>query len=273
MVLIQQHGAELVHAFWGAILHGAVPSIMPYLTEKLSPEQYRNDLASLIKVTRPAAVVTYPEFEERGAERRQDRETRCGGLSSRGGRMRRLPLAQPRHRVRRGGADDLALLQHSSGTTGLQKGVALSHRAIINQLEAYASALRLNSADVIVSWLPLYHDMGLIAGFLLPILSGMPLVLSSPFDWVRAPWRLLDAVSRYRGTLSWLPNFAYNFSAQKIRDRNLEGMDLSSWRAVINCSEPVRWKAIASFLSASSSTACDGRRFRRAMPWPRTSLG
>ena len=93
---------------------------------------------------------------------------------------------------------------------------------------------------MIVSWLPLYHDMGLIAGFLLPILSGIPLVLGSPFDWVRAPWRLLDAVSRYRGTLSWLPNFAYNFSAQKIRDRNLEGVDLSSWRAVINCSEPVR---------------------------------
>jgi acyl-CoA synthetase (AMP-forming)/AMP-acid ligase II len=83
--------------------------------------------------------------------------------------------------------------------------------------------------------------MGLIAGFLQPILLNVPLVLMSPFDWVRAPYKLLQAVSRYHGTISWLPNFAFNFCAQKIRDRHLEGVDLSSWRAVINCSEPVRY--------------------------------
>jgi fatty-acyl-CoA synthase len=96
---------------------------------------------------------------------------------------------------------------------------------------------------VIVSWLPLYHDMGLIAGFLLPILSGIPVVMMSPFEWVRAPHKLLQAVSTYKGTISWLPNFAYNFCAQKIRDRQLEGVDLSSWRLVINCSEPMRWES------------------------------
>ena len=110
----------------------------------------------------------------------------------------------------------------------------------MNQIEAYREAIHLSAEDVIVSWLPLYHDMGLIAGFLMPILTGVPLVLMSPFDWVRAPQRLFQAVSQYRGTLTWLPNFAYNFCAQKIRDRHLEGVDLSSWRAVINCSEPVR---------------------------------
>ena len=101
---------------------------------------------------------------------------------------------------------------------------------------------------MIVSWLPLYHDMGLIAGFLMPVLEGMPLVLMSPFDWVRAPYRLLQAVSKYRGTLSWLPNFAYNFCAQKIRDRDLEGVDLSSWRAISNCSEPMAWRSHQMFL-------------------------
>lgn len=100
---------------------------------------------------------------------------------------------------------------------------------------------------MIVSWLPLYHDMGLIAGFLLPIFYGIPLVLMSPFDWVRAPYRLMQSVSKYKGTLSWLPNFAYNFCAQKIRDRHLEGVDLSTWRAVINCSEPVRWESHLAF--------------------------
>jgi fatty-acyl-CoA synthase len=130
-------------------------------------------------------------------------------------------------------------LQHSSGTTGLQKGVALSHQAVFNQLDSYSPVLGLNEKDIIVSWLPLYHDMGLIAGFIMPIISGVPLILLSPFDWVRAPYKLMQAISTYHGTLAWLPNFAYNFCAQKIRDRDLEGVDLSSWRAVINCSEPI----------------------------------
>jgi acyl-CoA synthetase (AMP-forming)/AMP-acid ligase II len=85
--------------------------------------------------------------------------------------------------------------------------------------------------------------MGLIAGFIIPILSGLSLVLMSPFDWVRAPFKLLRSITKYRGTLTWLPNFAYNFCAQKIRDRHIEGVDLSSLRAVINCSEPVRWES------------------------------
>jgi acyl-CoA synthetase (AMP-forming)/AMP-acid ligase II len=89
--------------------------------------------------------------------------------------------------------------------------------------------------------------MGLIAGFLMPILSGIPLVLMSPFDWVRAPYKLLQSISKYRGTLTWLPNFAYNFCAQKIRDRHIEDVDLSSLRGVINCSEPVRWEIILFF--------------------------
>jgi acyl-CoA synthetase (AMP-forming)/AMP-acid ligase II len=89
--------------------------------------------------------------------------------------------------------------------------------------------------------------MGLIAGFVMPVMRRVPLVLMSPFEWVRAPYRLPQAVARYRGTLSWLPNFAFNFCAQKVRDRDLEGVDLSSWRAVINCSEPMRWESHAAF--------------------------
>jgi fatty-acyl-CoA synthase len=125
--------------------------------------------------------------------------------------------------------------------------VALSHRAVHNQLEHYRKELLIDENDVVVSWLPLYHDMGLIACFLMPILLGIPLVLLSPFDWVRAPHRLMQAVSKYNGTLSWLPNFAYNFCAQKVRDRDLEGIDLSTWRAVTNCSEPMRHESHMAF--------------------------
>lgn len=245
VILILQHGEDLVFSFWGAILYGAVPSIMPFLTEKLQPEQYRADLATLIAVTRPRGIVTYPEFEAevRAAVKDEAMVSAIVVTSTVPGTEEAALgawIGAPK-------SDDVVLLQHSSGTTGLQKGVALSHRAVLNQLEAYGAVLGLTGADVVVSWLPLYHDMGLIAGFIMPILSGIPLVLSSPFDWIRAPYRLLQSVSKYNGTLSWLPNFAFNFCAQKIRDRDLQGVNLSSWRAVINCSEPVRWESHRKF--------------------------
>ncbi|MCC7361776.1 MAG: AMP-binding protein [Anaerolineales bacterium] len=246
VVLILQHGPQLAFAFWGAILGGQVPTIMPFLTEKLAPEKYRQELAALVAITRPAAIVTYPEFapEVAAALGPQSLVRRVLIADDITPDTTSDPGALPG--LRRATAD-LALLQHSSGTTGLQKGVALSHQAVFNQLAAYTAALRLAPDDVIASWLPLYHDMGLIAGFVMPVAAGVPLVLLSPFDWVRAPYRLMQAVSHYRGTLTWLPNFAFNFCAQKTRDRDLQGVDLSSWRAVINCSEPMRAESHAAF--------------------------
>ena len=234
IIIILQHGESLVYAFWGAVLHGALPSILPWLTEKLAPEKYRADLAALVALTQPAAIVTYPEFA---------------------GEVRSLPVGHPTILVAtdinpispdwqtlggmRRAPEDLALLQHSSGSTGLQKGVALSHQAIFNQLNAYAAAIDLNPArDVIASWLPLYHDMGLIASFLMPVLLRVPVLLLSPFDWVRAPVKLLQVISAHQATLTWLPNFAFNFMAQKIRDRDLTGVRLDSMRLFVNCSEP-----------------------------------
>ncbi|HTX90157.1 MAG TPA: AMP-binding protein [Anaerolineales bacterium] len=247
VILILQQGIDLLYAYFGAVLHGAIPSIMPFLTEKLLPERYRADLASLVSVTQPTAIVTYPDFESevRAALKPGEDSVKAVLISNQVdgpcepdfaslGGLRRSP-------------EDIVLLQHSSGTTGLQKGVALSHQAVINQLNSYSRAIRLDSKDVFVSWLPLYHDMGLIACWLMPVLLGYPLVIMSPFEWVRAPYRLMQAISKYKGTLSWLPNFAYNFCAQKVRDRDLEGVDLSSWRAISNCSEPMRWDSHQAF--------------------------
>jgi acyl-CoA synthetase (AMP-forming)/AMP-acid ligase II len=245
IILILQHGEELVYSYFGVVIHGAIPSIMPFLTEKLSPERYRADLSALISVTKPAAILTYAEFEDEVHAALEDTGPVRAVIVADNVKEREVDVASWNGLMRR--PEDVALLQHSSGTTGLQKGVALSHQAVFNQLDAYGKALGLNEQDVIVSWLPLYHDMGLIAGFLLPILAGIPLVLMSPFDWVRAPYKLMVSVSQYRATLTWLPNFAYNFCAQKIRDRHLEGVDLSSWRAIINCSEPVRAESHESF--------------------------
>lgn len=246
VLLILQHSLDMAYAYFAAILYGAVPSIMPFLTEKLLAERYRADLEALLEVTKPRVVVTYKEFDHEVAATIGSRNNEIRIIIA-GDKVGSVPIDYSLLGGLHRSPSDVVLLQHSSGTTGLQKGVALSHQAVINQLETYGEAIRLNDQDVIVSWLPLYHDMGLIACWLLPIIKGIPLVLMSPFDWVKAPYRLFQAVSKYRGTLSWLPNFAFNFCAHKVRDRYLEGVDLSSWRSIINCSEPMRWESMNAF--------------------------
>jgi acyl-CoA synthetase (AMP-forming)/AMP-acid ligase II len=157
-----------------------------------------------------------------------------------------------------GGAEEVALLQHSSGTTGLQKGVALSHRAVLRHNRAYAERIGLTRDDVIVSWLPLYHDMGFVACFLLPLLARVPFVELSPFDWVLRPASLFEQIHKHRATLCWMPNFAFQFMADSVRPSQLSGLTLDSVRAWVNCSEPVQHPAHAAFLERfAGNGACE----------------
>ncbi len=250
VIIILKHSQELLLSFFGSIFRGAIPSIMPFMTEKLLPDQYRSALEALFQITKPAAIITYHDFfpeVEKASLGTSIRKILISEDVFNQGAMDSAELAetidfQALNGVKRLPAET-ALLQHSSGTTGLQKGVALSHQAIFNQLNSYKDSLGFTPDDTIASWLPLYHDMGLIAGFLMPVLLGASLVLMSPFDWVRAPHRLFQAISKHGGTFCWLPNFAYNFCAQKTRDKDLEGVDLSCMKAFINCSEPMHWKS------------------------------
>ncbi len=242
VVIILPHSEALVYAWVGTVLMGAVPSMLPPLTEKLAPDRYRRDLAALTQITRPAAIITYDTFASEVhlalSENKASDDTHPPIVVITAEQVSNLEFRIENLELGRNLKSEIALLQHSSGSTGLQKGVALSHEAIFNQLRSYAAAIQLSENDVIVSWLPLYHDMGLIAAFITPLMLRVPLVMLSPFDWVRAPQRLFQAITQYGGTLCWLPNFAYNFCAQKIRDRDLQGVQLASMRAFINCSEP-----------------------------------
>lgn len=136
--------------------------------------------------------------------------------------------------------NDPMLLQHSSGTTGLQKPIILSHKAILDHVNNYGKAIQLSENDIITSWLPLYHDMGLIAAFHLSLASGITTIQIDPFEWVLAPSILLDSITKEKATLSWLPNFAFNLMAEKIKEEELEKTSLVSLRMIINCSEKIR---------------------------------
>jgi len=231
VLIAHTQNLESIFAFWGALWLGAIPSMFPTLTEKLDPAIYMDSISQVVAHADAKAILTTDDFAPQLAARVGCPVYGSVQLYAQAGLLRPAPPPAAPH--------DIAFLQHSSGTTGLQKGVAISHDAVLNHTAAYSDALQLNAQDVIVSWLPLYHDMGLIAGFMLPLVQGIPLVLMSPFDWVGHPAMLFRAIQDYKGTFCWLPNFAYNHSARRIRQRDTAGLDLSSLRAFVNCSEPV----------------------------------
>jgi acyl-CoA synthetase (AMP-forming)/AMP-acid ligase II len=239
VVIARTQDLESAYLFWAALMIGAVPSMFPTLTEKLDPDLYLRSLAELVQLSEVRAVLTTDDFAP----------TLKAALACKVVGTRALvPDTERTVALYRPQPEQVAFLQHSSGTTGLQKGVALSHQAVLNQIASYSDALRLSDQDVIVSWLPLYHDMGLIAGFILPLVQGVPLVLMSPFDWVQHPALLLRAIHQHKGTLCWLPNFAYNHMARRVRQRDSDGLSLATMRAFINCSEPVRADSHVLFL-------------------------
>jgi acyl-CoA synthetase (AMP-forming)/AMP-acid ligase II len=240
VLLVLGHQADAGPAFLGAMLIGAVPSFLAPLTVKQNPEHYRPALARLTARIGAALLVT-------------DAAGRAGLAGLPAGTvlppLLDLDLA-PAVEAEAGAlpapvTGEPALLQHSSGTTGLKKGVALSHRAVLAQIEAYGAALELTEGDVIASWLPLYHDMGLIACLVLPMVTGVPVAMIDPLAWTARPGLLAEAIGRYRATLAWLPNFAFHHLAGTLAPDAV--WDLSSLRALINCSEPCKPETFALF--------------------------
>lgn len=245
VVVIVPHSLDTYAAFLGALIGGFVPAMFAFPSPKLSVQEYFKSFEALLNVTQAVCVVVYEEL--------------ANTIDSIGvklpGTCRLLRVAAIENAVDDGVnvestivADDVAFLQFSSGTTGLKKGVEVSHRALLWQVDSYARAIRLSPEDVIVSWLPLYHDMGLITCLLLPFLTGTRLVAMSPFDWVKQPQMLLRALHDYRGTLCWLPNFAYNLLANTTSENEAKKYDLCAVRGFVNCSEPIMAESHELFL-------------------------
>jgi fatty-acyl-CoA synthase len=144
-------------------------------------------------------------------------------------------------------SEDIAFLQYTSGSTGDPKGVTLTHANLLANIRSIMAGVELDANDVAVSWLPLYHDMGLIGAWLVPLVTGVPLVVMSPLGFLSRPERWLRAIHAHRGTISPAPNFAYELCVRKIADKDIEGLDLSSWRAAFNGAEPVSADTVERF--------------------------
>jgi 1-acyl-sn-glycerol-3-phosphate acyltransferase len=150
----------------------------------------------------------------------------------------------------RGHAGEIAFIQYTSGSTGTPKGVTLDHGNLLANIRAWGQAVALTPADVVVSWLPLYHDMGLIGAWLGSLYHACPLVLMSPLDFLARPERWLWAIHQHRGTVTAAPNFAFELCLRHLDPARMQGLDLSSWRYAANGAEPVAAETLARFTAA-----------------------
>ena len=239
--LIIRHSEYFYPVYLAVSSLGALPAVLAYPNARLHADKFREGLRGMSSRSGLDHILTERDLLETVTPLVSGAESTVRDVL--------LPLewfragdswAGPIVRHPPTDGSDPCLLQHSSGTTGLQKAVVLSHRAILEHLRRYAEAISLTRRDKVVSWLPLYHDMGLIAAFYLPLTCGVPLVQLSPMEWVTSPALLLSTLSSEGGTLCWLPNFAYNLMAERVREEDLAGVRLDSVRLLVNCSEPVR---------------------------------
>jgi len=229
-------------AFFGTLLAGGVPvPIYPPVRPSEIEDHMRRQAAILVNAG-ATLLITVPEARTLARLTRAlvpslRRIVSVEELSGTGQRLQQ-PAVQP---------DDIAFLQYTSGSTGLPKGVVLSHANLLNNVRMASQAVAATSEDVFVSWLPLYHDMGLIGAVLASHYNGMRLVLMSPLKFLTRPQRWLWAIHRHRGTLSAAPNFAYELCVAKIDDAAIAGLDLGSWRLAFNGAEAISATTLTSF--------------------------
>ena len=226
---------EFFAAFYGAIHAGCVPVPLYPPTRPSQLEDHLRRIAGIITNAEAAILVT----DKRAKTLSHLLRAQCASLHSvvtvaelshPGGTLPSLPHPD---------AQAIAFLQYTSGSTGNPKGVVLTHANLLANLRAMERASGVTSSDIFVSWLPLYHDMGLIGACLGSLSIGFRLVLMSPLAFLARPSRWLWTIHHHRATVSAAPNFAYELCADKINDRDLDGLDLSCWRLAYNGAEPV----------------------------------
>lgn len=245
VALMLPTGFDFLRAFQGTLLLGAVavPIYPPVRLDRLA--EYAERQSAILRSAEVKIMITISRAKvvagvlKSGVSTLRDVVTADELASDPRARLRMEPQSRP---------EDPAFIQYTSGSTGSPKGVLLTHANLMANVRAVGLGLDSRPAEVGVSWLPLYHDMGLIGSWLFTMASAYPLVLRSPLSFLARPERWLHDIHRHRGTMSAAPNFAYELCVRRIRDEDIEGIDLSSWRCALNGAEPVRPETIDRFV-------------------------
>lgn len=262
LFLILPTGPDFLAAFFGCLLVGIVPCPLSPPQGAQTAAAFQARLGQLTRTLGMRGVLALPEVAEAAG-------------AALGATVLTLTPDRLRAPLDRNGTgvpglapepDDVAFLQLTSGSTSLPKGVLLPHRTVCANLRQMAIQSGFVPGDVSVSWLPLFHDMGLIAGVLLPLAYHLDYLLSTPFSFLRRPAHWLQGIHRYRGTHSTAPVFAFRQIADRLDAQDLAGLDLASWRIAFIGAEPVHVEVLERFdrllapygLAESALTPCYG---------------
>ena len=227
-------GQDYFFSFYGILLAGGIPVPIYPPVRVTQIEDHLRRHAAILANCRAAILITVPEAKplarllKAQATSLRSIET-AKSLSSEAGLFNQPAL----------GANDIAFLQYTSGSTGNPKGVVLTHANLLANIRTMGDAVRADPTDVFISWLPLYHDMGLIGAWLGSLYYTVLLVIMSPLAFLTRPQRWLWAIHRYQGSLSAAPNFAYELCMRKVNEEDIQGLDLGSLRIAFNGAEPV----------------------------------
>lgn len=237
-VLLFPHGVEFIVGFLACLQAGVIPAPLYPPSRNV---RSADTIAAVLADCGARAVLTSSDQIDVIRERlhgKVDRSLRWLCIDECGEGPADMPRARP---------EDTAFLQYTSGSTGTPKGVVVSHRNLSNNIAALAQASGFDEQSIGVSWLPPYHDMGLIGGVLMPLAIGFHTALLSPTAFLQRPVRWLQAITDLRATGTGAPNFAYDACLSKIRDEDLRGLDLSSLRVAYNGAEPISADTIERF--------------------------
>src|ERR1044072_8656278 len=240
-LLLYPPGLEYIAALFGCFYAGviAIPLYPPHLNRHLLRVQ------SILKDAQATVVLT----DARSLPRLRSLLSQLPELAS----IKWLATDMLSYEIENEGderepeGDSVAMLQYTSGSTGQPRGVMLSHHNLAHNSTLLARAFDYTSKSRCVSWLPMYHDMGLIGGVLQPLYGGFPCMLMSPASFLQRPFRWLKTISDYRATISGAPNFAYDLCARRVTSEQLASLDLSSWSVAFNGAEPIRQETLQRF--------------------------
>ncbi|MGD2115122.1 MAG: fatty acyl-AMP ligase, partial [Acidobacteriota bacterium] len=262
-ILLLPAGLEFVVAFLGCFYAGIV-AVPAYPPRPPRPSRRRDRdggrIRAILEDCRPRlALVSSATASRVSGSLRSALSEAAPGLDPEPLIVDRTPLSSARRWAPpTAGPDDVAFLQYTSGSTASPRGVEVTHRNLLANERAIAEAFDQSEESVVVGWLPMYHDMGLIGNVLQPIWSGGSCVLMSPASFLQRPRRWLEAVDRYRATTSGGPDFAYGLTVRRVPPEDRGGLDLSCWRVAYNGAEPVRQATLEQF--AEAFAGCGFRR-------------
>ncbi len=258
VLLLQQPGLHFITSFFGCLYAGAI-AVTTYPVHRGRLKQALPRICDLLKDAECSTVLTTAEMAEGFTTAWNEVVGTHAPLVIASDTIG-LNEAEKWH-APAVGRDSVAFLQYTSGSTSSPRGVAVTHGNMLHNSELIARGFESDSRSMGISWLPPYHDMGLIGGIIKPLFVGFPVVILSPYAFLQQPYRWLQTITKVRATVTGGPNFAYDLCLRKVTREQRETLDLSSWKIAFNGAEPIHPETMERFATIFSSCGFNPRAF------------